>query len=100
MRSSRRRLAARSAGYWTATTRPARAWLRGVTGRGDGGMPFEVAGEVRLVVKANGSGHIGGCGAPEHEAAGSVNAAAGHIGVRAQAELAGEAANQMRDAAV
>ena len=63
-------------------------------------MPFEVAGEVRLVVEADGGGHVGGRGALEQEAAGSVDAAADHVGVRAQAELAGEAAYQVRDAAV
>jgi hypothetical protein len=61
---------------------------------------LEVAGEVRLVVEADGGGHVGGCGAFEYEAAGCVDAAADQVGVRAQAELAGEAADQMRDAAV
>ena len=69
----------------------------GVSGRSGGCVPFEVAGEVCLVVEADGGGHVGGRGTPEHEAAGSVDAAADHIGVRAQAELAGEAADQMRD---
>ena len=72
----------------------------GVAGRGGGGVPFEVAGEVRLIVEADGGGDVGGRGAPEHEAAGSVDAAADHVGMRAQAELAGEAPHQMRDAAV
>jgi mannose-6-phosphate isomerase-like protein (cupin superfamily) len=63
-------------------------------------VPFEVAGEVGLVVEADGGGRVSGRGALEQEAAGGVDAASGYVGVGAQAELAGEAAHQVRDGAV
>src|SRR5580693_1255860 len=72
----------------------------GVSGGGGGCVLFEVAGGVRLVVEADGGGGVGGRGALEQEAAGGVDAAAGYVGVGAQAVLAGEAAYQVRDGAV
>lgn len=63
-------------------------------------MLFEVAGEVCLVVEADGGGRVGGRGALEQEAAGGVDAPAGYVGVGAEAVLAGEAAYQVRDGAV
>ena len=68
----------------------------GVAGRGGGGVPLEVAGEVRLIVEADGGGDVGERCAAEDEAAGGVDAAADHVRVRAQAELPGEAPHQMR----
>jgi hypothetical protein len=39
-------------------------------------VPLEVASEVRLIVEADGGGDVGRGRAPEHEAAGGVDAAA------------------------
>jgi hypothetical protein len=50
---------------------------------------LEVAGEVRLVVEADGGSHLGGPGALEQQAAGRVDPAPDHVGVRAQAVPAG-----------
>jgi hypothetical protein len=84
---------------WPLITGPS-CVAAGVAGRGGGGVPLEVTGEVRLVVEADGGGDLGWRCAPEHEAAGGVDAAADHVGVRAQAELAGEAPDQVGDAAL
>ena len=63
-------------------------------------MPLEMAGEMSLVVKADGGGHIGGRSALEQKRPGHVDAAAGQVAVRAEAELAGEAADEVGNAAV
>ena len=55
---------------------------------------------MRLIVEADGGGDVGRRRAPENEAAGGVDATADHVGMRAQAELAGEAPHQMGDAAL
>src|SRR5580693_6824416 len=59
-----------------------------------------MAGEMSLIVEADRGGDVGRSCAAEHEAAGRVDATADHVGVRAQAELAGEAPHQMGDAAL
>ena len=62
-------------------------------------MPFEVTGEVGLIAEA-GRRRVRRPGAAEQLPAGDFDPAADDVSVRAHAELAGEAANEMRNRAI
>ena len=62
-------------------------------------MPLEVPGEVGVVIETEAEGHFGGRGALEQQLTAPIDPPAYHIGVGAQAELALDAAHEVRDRA-
>ena len=96
-RARSRTLARRTDWCWSDSRASLHVAAR-VTGRGGGGVLLEDTGQVRLIVEADHRGYLGGGGTLEQQGACHIDALAGHVRVRAQAEFPGETPDHMRHA--